>query len=440
MSQLQDCSHPCPTIAPVNVPGPPGLSAFSYLTAQFTGTTPNHIVTATVASTAQYGPSESVYIPGTVGTSPPVGSPGYFTIVEILGNVIGLTSVNDTSATTFNPGSPVLPSGAPGTNGTNGASGYTALTSNYNVPATGLSNATTALVASSAAFVVGGYVTGYSAGAAGPANFLITAIPNTTSLTLQFLANPGDVAPGSVLSSGSNIVPAAQIGSNAYSVTTSQTATIPAIGSSITFTMNTNAWMTVGAIVVSQGPSHWKVASLSGTTQASLTFQGYAGDVAGGTSNVVASGQVVAPSGVQPFLTNGQQSQYQGGSYTLTTSFAAVAFSAVVSQITLPTAGVWVINADVTAASVLAGTAAGTISIQLFRNNNTPMAVQTSQVLNYTAPTTVGTDIQLGMHGFVYSTITSGDIISIYAQKTVASGSGTTNNLYSTAITAFRVG
>ena len=103
--------------------------------------------------------------------------------------------------------------GPAGTNGANGINAFTTLTGGgLTVPAVG--STVTATVANSQWCVVGQNVI-----AAGPANFLVTAVPSAVSVTLEFLGYPGDVAPTTVIAAGVELAPAGQRGGSSVNVT-----------------------------------------------------------------------------------------------------------------------------------------------------------------------------------------------------------------------------
>lgn len=112
--------------------------------------------------------------------------------------------------------------GVPGGNGvtpTNGINALSITSANFTVPAVGAT--VTVNVDSSLWYVVGQIVI-----ATGPANFSVSAIPTSTSVTLTFLGYPGDIAPASVIASGATIAPAGQRGGS----TVYYTSTAASIG------------------------------------------------------------------------------------------------------------------------------------------------------------------------------------------------------------------
>ena len=103
--------------------------------------------------------------------------------------------------------------GPAGTNGSNGINAFTTVTGGgFTVPAVG--STVTAPVANSGWCVVGQNVI-----VTGPANFLVTAVPSSVSVTLEFLGYPGDVAPTTVIAAGAELSPAGQKGGTTTYVT-----------------------------------------------------------------------------------------------------------------------------------------------------------------------------------------------------------------------------
>lgn len=102
-----------------------------------------------------------------------------------------------TSVSVNVPGGP----GGDGTDGTDGVDAFTLTTADFSLPAIG-SNVTVD-VASSAWMVVGQNVV-----CAGPANFVVVALPTLLSATLRFLGYPGDEPATTAVLTGAKIGPA----------------------------------------------------------------------------------------------------------------------------------------------------------------------------------------------------------------------------------------
>jgi hypothetical protein len=416
----QSC-NPCASPFPVQIPGTPGAAgapgqpALSFLNGNFSGGAVGDGVTAPVNTGSPYSFFEYVLIQSTQGGFP---FTGYFQITGVFGTSLGLSCLNNSTGVTFLSGQAVSPIGNPGTNA------FATVATIFTIPSIGSTVAAT--VFNNGCFIVGQNVAAYSASGGGVASFVVTAFTGSNGITLQFLGNPGDVTAGNTIAANANLVAIGAIGNNAYSVTTQQSPSIPAIGSSITVNVNNNSWMTVGATVVANasltgggnGPAHFAVASLTGTTQASLTFLGYTGDVVGGSTNVIASGQVIAPSGNQPIASTPQSSYASGTKYTLTASMAQVVMGTTSAQVTLPASGTWLINASLTL-STNGAASGGVLVAELFRTNNTPAAVTNSSTsINFLGTTAAYFDTTVVIPVGVYVTATAGDIIQIYAQQT----------------------
>ena len=410
MSDLQDCGCPCPTVAPVNIPGTPGAtgsagaSALSSLTANFSGSTIGSTVTANVAIGGVYAPGEYLLI---LNQNFGLQFTGYFQVLNIFGATLNLICLNNSTGVTFLSGQPVLPIGNPGINA------FSTVASTFTIPSIG--STVSISVDNNLCFNIGEYAIGYSTSGSGPANFLITAITGTTGITLQFLGNPGDVAPGNTIPASSRIVATGAIGINAFTTLTAQ-ITIPAIGSTVTAPVANSAWMTTGAVVVMPGPAHFQVTTISSSTSVVLTFLGYLGDLA--PANTIANSSVIAPSGTQPFGSNLSQTSYASGTaYTLTALNAQVVFGTTSPQITLPAAGTWIILAKATLST--GGVASGGIlNINLQRTNNTPGAVPNStSTVNFLGTTTAYFDIPVELPIGIYQTNTVGDVLQLFAQQ-----------------------
>lgn len=181
--------------------------------------------------------------------------------------------------------------------GAAGANAYTNTASNFVVPAIGATVVVSVL--NSACFVVGEYVI-----AAGPAHFLVTAITSSTSVTLQFLAYPNDVAAGSTILSGVEITPADGPSGMASYTTALATITLPIANAQVgPISVVNSAWMAVGQTVVAGDGTHlgtFKVYAKSAGA-VTLTWINAAGDSTTGT--VIAIGAVISPIGV-PVLSN----------------------------------------------------------------------------------------------------------------------------------------
>lgn len=89
-------------------------------------------------------------------------------------------------------------------------------------------------------------------------------------------------------------------GVNAFTFVTGLGFVLPAVGSNVSAPVASNEWMSVGQNVFAEGPANFQVVSLTGTTNVTLKFLGYSGDLAPG--NNISAGAKVSPSGLQgPF-------------------------------------------------------------------------------------------------------------------------------------------
>lgn len=95
--------------------------------------------------------------------------------------------------------------GSSGVNGSDGVNAYTTNTSDLVLPAIGATVGVA--VESSVWMAVGQHVV-----ADGPANFIVTDTPTSTTVTLQFLGYPGDLAPAATITAGAVISPGGIMG------------------------------------------------------------------------------------------------------------------------------------------------------------------------------------------------------------------------------------
>lgn len=111
--------------------------------------------------------------------------------------------------------------GADGADGSNGVSAYTLTTADFTVPAVGAN--VTVSVGNSSWMVVGQPIF-----VQGPANFVVSSKPSSTSVILTFQGFEDDVAPASTISSGAGVSPG---GSQASAVTASRLSAYASGGS-----------------------------------------------------------------------------------------------------------------------------------------------------------------------------------------------------------------
>lgn len=126
----------------------------------------------------------------------------------------------------------------------------------------------------------------------GPANFRVVSIPSTTSVLLQFLSNPGDLASGSSIGANAT-VSASGFGESAFTFTTAD-FTIPLIGNTVTVNVIQTDWMAAGISIYIAG-DWFTVSSISSLTSVVLTYANVTSNVNAG--NTVTSGTKVITSG-----------------------------------------------------------------------------------------------------------------------------------------------
>ena len=442
MSEIQDCSCPCPTIAPVNVPGTAGQPAFTYTTGVVSvPSTSGSTVAVQVLSTTPFFVGEIVVVNGVSGAG--TGTATFLVTTINSATLMTLTWLQYagdlTGASTINSGALVVNIGKAGTAGTAGAPGYATVTA----PFTGGSSAgqiSTVSVSNAALFPVN--ITIVITNAAGQfQTFTVNSINTVANtITIEWLDAVGDTA-GASYAAGNLIVISATPGLNAFSVTTAATSPvdIPAAGSSQTFTVNETSWMTVGATVVTVSgglPAHYQVTTISSSTSVILTFLGYFGDVAGGSTNSVAMGSVVAPSGPQPFASTALSSFSLGTPAPLSSTVgAALTFGTTTPSITL-TPGTWILNMTAIIGIFTQSSTAGAIFVFLYNATGAVTIANSGCFVNVSASATTLTDLPLA-YSAVVITVTANQTIIFWGYQTHPSG--TVANVNSASIVAHRI-
>ncbi len=241
-------SQCCETV--VNIPGSAGANACTNTIADILLPTIGNPVTVNVVNTTQMVTGTQVVTPG----------PAHFSVTTIISATqVVLTFLGETgdlpAGSTIATGALVCPAGIEGVAGTDGKNGYAVTTSNFTVPSIG--NTVTVPVDNSSCFVIGEYAI-----ATGPANFIVTALPSTTQVTIRFLGNLNDVSPGATIALGSTIAPAGSAGAAAFTNLTAQ-ITVPAIGSTVTALVGSTVQMATGQVVVMPGPATFQVTTIN---------------------------------------------------------------------------------------------------------------------------------------------------------------------------------
>lgn len=110
--------------------------------------------------------------------------------------------------------------------------------------------------------------------------------------------------------------------------------TVPgSAGGSVTIPLANANWVSVGQIIVVQGPANFLVTAIPNSTSVTGTWQAYSGDVAAGT--VISQGATVSPGGVQNPI---PRMISTGVAYNVLTTDDTVQVTADGLTITLPTA------------------------------------------------------------------------------------------------------
>jgi len=216
-------------------------------------------------------------------------------------------------------------------------------------------------------------------------------------------------------------------GSNGIDSFTTTTANfvIPAIGSNVTVSLVDSSWMVTGQNVVFDGPATFEVVSLPGATSATLTFLGYANDLAPGVT--INSGAKVGPAGTQPAIT--ALSVYASGTaYSLTSTPALLALGTTTPSLTITSPGTWKLEARVRIDNNAKTTAAvRTITILLRRTNNTAADITDTSCAVKTAimTTLTFTLTSMNLPTVSYVTLNSDDQIEAWGSADSVAGAGT---------------
>ena len=186
--------------------------------------------------------------------------------------------------------------GAPGANGTPGGNAYTVTITpippaNFVIP--NVMGTVTAWVADTSWMVPGQIVI-----IQGPANFRVISVSSPNTAVLQFVANAGDLPPGSVIAVGAGVSPSA-VGISAFTHTTSDFI-IPAIGSTANVFVINSEWVEAGVTVYINGDWFVVDSTPPNTTEMVLRYANVTSNVHGGINyNVVSGSQITfgAPNG-----------------------------------------------------------------------------------------------------------------------------------------------
>jgi hypothetical protein len=441
------------TIEIVSVPGTAGvngLNAYTTISSNFIVPAVGANVTVLVANNQWFVPGQIVIAAGPAGSPP---TPANFVVVSVPTTLPAsvvlqfLGYPGDVApGTTISLGASLSPAGLEGV----GQNGYTQTTGSQTVLA-GTNNYS---VLNTGSFVAGEYV--IMAATGGSANFLVSSVVNGTTLALTFLNYIGNVSAGTAIPPNSTVAPAGSAGQNAYTNFISSTAgsgsnTVPsAAGDTMTAVVGSTAWMVVGQNIVlgsttsGFGPATFQVTSITNSTTVVLTWLDYINDVAGGSA--IPGGTGFSPAGTQPISGTNEASYLSGSNgVVLTGTPSPITFGSTAIQITLPTAGTWVISAVVVYDGTIGAASshqAGAITTLLQRTNNTAAPLSnSSNTINFNrdpTQTTYALDIEPVIASFIYTTTTAGDIIQIYASETQVTGSNYTTPLQA-SLTAFQI-
>jgi hypothetical protein len=219
--------------------------------------------------------------------------------------------------------------------------------------------------------------------------------------------------------------PEATDGATGVNATTFTTAdfVIPAAGANVTVAVEDSSWMVVGQILVFGGPANFQVVSIPNTTSVELMNLGYTGDVVAGST--IVSGTQVSPSGVQATLQAPLTVYAAGTVYSLTATPALLDFGTTDPQLTLTSAGTYMLFArvkyDYTGATFAARR---TVTTKLRRTNNTPADLADGSDAFSTEIITTQTYIAGIRQISALYAATAGDVIEIWGDVSVVPSAG----------------
>lgn len=201
---------------------------------------------------------------------------------------------NASPGTIAQPNSIVGVSGAEGQQGIQGANAFTTTTAGFTQPA--VSGTVNVAVVNSSWTAVGSYVFVATAG-----NYLVTAVPDATHVTIQNTGAPGNASPGSTIGSpllmtaSGPVGPQGVIGLSALTTTTAS-FTQPTVGGTVNPTVVSSAWASVGEYVFVATGGTYLVTAVPDSTHVTIQNTGATGNA--GSGSAINSGSLVSPSGV----------------------------------------------------------------------------------------------------------------------------------------------
>lgn len=319
----------------------------------------------------------------------------------------------------------------PGPTGATGASSFGITTANFTIPAIGN---TVSVSVNSTAFMQAGLNV-----FCGDANFIVSAINSLTNATLLYLGfhgNGGDAAPGAVVPSGSiinsgvgNLSTPFQVGDGGTGV-----ASYSALATALSAFLS----QLLGGVplpVVDGGTGVTTIAALATALNASLAniLGGVPLSIANGGTNAATVTAALASLGIAQSITAAYAS---GAAYTLTNSYALLAFGTTSPTITIPTTGVYILLARARIDLVAATFAANqTVSLKIRRTaavaGDVPGAVVGHEFDIVTTKTYTAFNGDLPITQF---SATAGDTIQLWGQLSANPGAGAVNAVEATLI------
>lgn len=210
-------------------------------------------------------------------------------------------------------------------------------------------------------------------------------------------------------------------GVNAYGIVTVD-FDVPAIGDTVTVTLDNGIWMVVGQKVVFDGPATFEVVTVNSATSVTLRFMGYADDVAPGTT--ISAGAGVSPSGTQPALSS--LSVYASGTPpALTATPGLLDFGTTDPTLVITSPGTWLLFCNIRldyAAATFASSR--TIALKVRRTNNTAADVTNATAGGETGVITTTTKTENYPIIVSYTTANSDDLLELWGSVSVAPSAG----------------
>jgi len=265
-----------------------GVNAYDAVALAFIVPAVNAAVTVTIGNTAWMALNQTIYI----------ATAGYYSVSNVVNATqVSLTNLgypgNATAGASIAVGSKVSPGGLQGIAGTGGTGrdSFTTLSANYTQP---IVNGTVSInVATTAWMIVGQAIYVFAGG-----YYTVQSVTDISHAVAANLGYTGNAAPGAIVtgSGTQGVGPAGLAGQGGNSFTTIGAAyTQPAVGSNVTVTLASTAWMVQNQYVFINGGGTYQVVNINDATHVILQNVAATGNVTSGSTVPIGSG--VSPSG-----------------------------------------------------------------------------------------------------------------------------------------------